>query len=251
MNESIQSLAPSMGRVLARPRGRAAGRGAPQREGPIGALSADRRANARFGRCQEAIMHAGVANYCRLTGVDEDPTQAHLSEYLDAIGNAVGRHPGVVAHRAGDAVLAQFHAPSGAVSCALGIQRLIRGRDAGLPRKRRVEFRTGINIGDVIADRDDLYGNAVNVLECLQSLGGNGRDRRARGGARGYRQRRLRRVTLHRRAARVEHRAPGARLLDARAARFAARRVAEPRRHHALALRVARGRHRPCRRHAS
>ena len=111
-------------------------------------------------------MYADVANYCRLTGVDEDGAHAHLSEYLDAIG----RHRGVVAHHAGDAVLARFDTPSEAVFCALGIQRLIRDRNAGLPRGRRVEFRIGINIGDVIADRDDLYGDAANVTARPQSL---------------------------------------------------------------------------------
>lgn len=139
----------------------AVARGEPQATG---------RAGGRYARRLVAIMYADVASYCRLTGTDEDGTHARLTEYLDVVGAAIERHGGEVAHYAGDAVLAQFATVTDAASCALAIQRTLRERNAALAPDRRVEFRIGINVGDVIADRRDIYGNAVNVAARLQSI---------------------------------------------------------------------------------
>jgi len=128
------------------------------------------RAGGRYARRLVAIMYADVASYCRLTGADEDGTHARLSEYLDAIGAAIGHHEGEVSHYAGDAVLARFGTVTDAVTCALAIQRELGVRNAGLTHDRRVDFRIGINVGDVIADRADIFGNAVNVAARLQGL---------------------------------------------------------------------------------
>jgi class 3 adenylate cyclase len=128
------------------------------------------RAGGRYARRLVAIMYADVASYSRLTGTDEDGTHARLTEYLDAMSAAIERHGGEVTHYAGDAVLAQFASVTDAASCALAIQRTLRARNADLALVRRVEFRIGINVGDVIADRRDIYGNAVNVAARLQSL---------------------------------------------------------------------------------
>lgn len=127
-------------------------------------------AGTRYARRLVAILYADVARYCRLTGADEDGTHALLSEYLDVVAGAIARHAGEISHYAGDAVLARFATVTDAVTCALAIQRTLGLRNAALPRARRAEFRIGINVGDVIADRDDIFGHAVNVAARLQGL---------------------------------------------------------------------------------
>lgn len=157
MNEPNQSQAPSVGRVIAWP-DRRTKRGAAEGVRP------------RYKRRLAAILHADVAGYSRLTDLDEEGTHARLAQCLDAVTAAVIRHDGAVKHYAGDAVLAQFPTVADALGCALEIQRVVGAGNAGLPPERRLELRIGINLGDVIADRDDLYGSAVNVAARLQQL---------------------------------------------------------------------------------
>jgi class 3 adenylate cyclase len=161
MDESIRTAAPTTGRVLAWP-GCVPGGGHVPGRAP------------RFDRRLVAILYTDVAGYSQLTDVDEDGTHARLIEYLDAIGVVIARHHGAVKHYAGDAVLAQLNTVSEAVACALEIQRILGRRNDGLPRASRLQFRIGINVGDVIADRDDLYGCAVNVAARLQALAAPG-----------------------------------------------------------------------------
>ena len=117
-----------------------------------------------------AILYADVAGYSRLTGEDEDATHRTLSEYLDLISETVESQRGRVMHYAGDAVLAKFNAAVDALSCAAAIQSELRARNQGLPDQRQVQFRIGVNLGDVIEDRGDIYGEGVNVAARLQSL---------------------------------------------------------------------------------
>ena len=117
-----------------------------------------------------AIVYADVAGYSRLTGADEEGTHHTLSAYLDVITAAIAEHGGRVVHFAGDAVLAEFPSVVEAVSCAVAAQRDLRGRNAGVPAERRLEFRIGINLGDIMVDRDDIYGDGVNVAARLESL---------------------------------------------------------------------------------
>ena len=126
--------------------------------------------SARLPRKLAAILYADVAGYSRLTGEDEDATHRHLSEYLDVISSTVEGHRGRVMHYAGDAVLAMFEAVVDALSCAAHIQRELETRNEGLPDERKVQFRIGVNLGDVIEDRGDIYGDGVNIAARLESL---------------------------------------------------------------------------------
>ena len=124
----------------------------------------------RLPRKLAAILYADVAGYSRLTGEDEDATHRLLSEYLDLISATVESHRGRVMHYAGDAVLAMFDAVVDAVSCATEIQDKLRERNQELPNGRKVQFRIGVNSGDVIEDRGDIYGDGVNIAARLESL---------------------------------------------------------------------------------
>ena len=117
-----------------------------------------------------AIFYADVAGYSRLTGDDEDATHRTLSEYLDLISTVVTTHRGQVMHYAGDAVLAQFNAALDALSAAVAVQTELERRNEFLPEGRRVRFRIGVNLGDVIEDRGDIYGDGVNVAARLEAL---------------------------------------------------------------------------------
>ena len=125
---------------------------------------------ARLPRKLVAIVYADVAGYSRLTGEDEDATHRTLSEYLDIIANTVESHRGRVMHYAGDAVLARFDAVLDALSSAVAIQTELGHRNDGVPVNERVQFRIGINLGDVIEDRRDIYGDGVNVAARLEAL---------------------------------------------------------------------------------
>jgi TolB-like protein len=124
----------------------------------------------RLPRKLAAILYADVAGYSRLTGEDEDATHRALSEYLDLISCAVGQYRGRVTHYAGDAVLAMFDAVIDSLSCAVHIQKELKNRNRDLPDERKVQFRIGVNLGDVIEDRGDIYGDGVNVAARLESL---------------------------------------------------------------------------------
>jgi adenylate cyclase len=117
-----------------------------------------------------AILYADVAGYARLSGEDEDATHRALSAYLDLIAKTIEDHHGQVMHYAGDAVLAKFDAVVNALSTAVAIQKELKTRNQDLPDKRRVQFRIGVNLGDVIEDRGDIYGDGVNVAARLESL---------------------------------------------------------------------------------
>ena len=110
----------------------------------------------RLPRKLAAILYADVAGYSRLTGEDEDATHRTLSEYLDQIASTIESHHGHVMHYAGDAVLAQFGAVLDALSAAVTIQEELKIRNQDLPDERKVRFRIGVNLGDVIEDRGDI-----------------------------------------------------------------------------------------------
>ena len=117
-----------------------------------------------------AIFYADVADYSRLTGDDEEATHRHLSQYLDILSNLISEYGGRVVHYAGDAVLADFGTVTQAVEAATNIQNNLFERNKDLPLDRKVNFRIGINLGEVIEDRGDIYGNDVNVAARLESL---------------------------------------------------------------------------------
>jgi TolB-like protein/class 3 adenylate cyclase/Tfp pilus assembly protein PilF len=115
-----------------------------------------------------AIFYADVAGYSRLTGEDEEGTHRTLSAYLDTITTVIEGHGGRVLHYAGDAILAEFASVVVAVTCAVEVQRDLALRNQSGPDGQQIDFRIGINQGDVIVDRGELYGDGVNIAARLQ-----------------------------------------------------------------------------------
>ncbi len=128
------------------------------------------RMEGRLPRKLAAILYADVAGYSRLTGDDEEGTHRLLSEYLNVFSHTIEEHQGNVVHYAGDAVLADFNTVSEAVSCATHIQSKIGVRNQGVPGESKLQFRIGVNLGEVIVDRDDIYGDGVNIAARLEAL---------------------------------------------------------------------------------
>jgi len=117
-----------------------------------------------------AILYADVAGYSRLTGADEEGTHRTLDAYLDAFTASIKSHDGRVVHYAGDAVLAEFTSVVAALTSAAAVQRELEARNRDHPDDRKLRFRIGINLGEVIVDRDDIYGDGVNIAARLESL---------------------------------------------------------------------------------
>ena len=117
-----------------------------------------------------AILYADVANYSRLTGLDEEGTHRSLSSCLDLMTVLIERYYGSVVHFAGDAILAEFGTASNALSCAATMQQELAVHSEGLADDRKMQFRMGVNLGEVIVDRDDIYGDGVNVAARLEGL---------------------------------------------------------------------------------
>jgi class 3 adenylate cyclase len=117
-----------------------------------------------------AIFCADVFGYSRLTGENEEATHRTLTAYRKIIDALIEQHRGRFVHSAGDSVLAEFVSVVNAVECAVEIQTTLRTENAQLPAARRMEFRIGINVGDVIADGIEIYGDGVNVAARLESL---------------------------------------------------------------------------------
>ncbi|WP_264210662.1 adenylate/guanylate cyclase domain-containing protein [Leisingera thetidis] len=119
-----------------------------------------------------AILVADIAGYSRLAGLDEDGTLAQLRVLRsDVVDPAVATHNGRVVKRTGDGALVEFRSVVEAVRCAIEIQTAMIPRNAGLPQDRRIEFRMGIHIGDVVEERDgDLMGDGVNIAARLEGI---------------------------------------------------------------------------------
>jgi adenylate cyclase len=116
------------------------------------------------------ILSADVFGYSRLMGLDEAGTLATLNTYRTAMSDLIARHRGRVVNAAGDHLLAEFASAVMAVQCAVEIQRQIAERNAALDPDRQMWFRIGINLGDVIVERDDLFGDDVNIAARLQGM---------------------------------------------------------------------------------
>lgn len=116
------------------------------------------------------ILAADVAGYSRLMAENEEATRATLTAYRATIAEIVGDHAGRVFGAAGDSVICEFASAVQAVRAAVAIQRALHRRNADLPDGRRMEFRIGLNLGDVMVEGDDLLGDAVNVAARLQEV---------------------------------------------------------------------------------
>jgi adenylate cyclase len=121
-----------------------------------------------------AILSADAAGYSRLMGDDEAATVRTITEYREVISATVGRHGGRVVDAPGDNVLAEFSSVVDAVECAVEIQHELSSRNAALPDSRRMLFRIGINLGDVIVEGARLYGDGVNIAARLEGLAEGG-----------------------------------------------------------------------------
>src|SRR6516164_1153745 len=122
-----------------------------------------------------AILAADVAGYSRLMGADEEGTHARLrAHFAELVEPKIAEHRGRVVKNTGDGLLAEFASVVDAVRCAAEIQRAMADRDLDVAEERRLRFRVGVNLGDVIADGGDIYGDGVNIAARLEGLAAPG-----------------------------------------------------------------------------
>ena len=117
-----------------------------------------------------AILSADVKGYSRLMGEDEVGTIHTLNAYKEVMTSLIQHHRGRVVDAPGDNVLAEFGSVVDAVECAVEIQKELKTRNAELPENRRMEFRIGVNLGDVIEDGEQILGDGVNIAARLENL---------------------------------------------------------------------------------
>ena len=157
---AVQLLSPKVAKVLRRLRLNCAGKAANQQ---------------RVERRLAAILAADVAGYSRLMTADEEGTHFRLLTHRrEVIEPKIREHRGRIVKHTGDGALAEFSSVVDAVRCALEVQQLMLARNAGVSQGRRIEFRMGVNLGDVIVAPDDIYGHGVNLAARLESLAAPG-----------------------------------------------------------------------------
>jgi adenylate cyclase len=123
-----------------------------------------------FKRKLSAILSADVEGYSRLMGEDEEATVRTITAYREVLSTLIQQHNGNVVDSPGDNLLAEFASVVDAVQCAVAVQKEIKARNDELPENRRMQFRIGINLGDVIQEEDRIYGDGVNVAARLEGL---------------------------------------------------------------------------------
>lgn len=121
-----------------------------------------------------AILSADVKGYSRLMGVDEEGTLCTLTAYREVMAMLIQKHQGRVVNAPGDALLAEFESVVDAVKSAVEIQRELTKRNAELPTDRRMEYRIGINLGDVMVEGEAIYGDGINIASRMESLADGG-----------------------------------------------------------------------------
>ena len=125
----------------------------------------------RVERRLAAILAADVAGYSRLTGLDEEGTHVRLRERLRGLADPkISEHRGKVVKHTGDGVLAEFGSVVDAVRCAIEVQRGMAEQNAAMPQVKRIEFRIGIHVGDIIVDDNDIFGDGVNIAARLEGI---------------------------------------------------------------------------------
>ena len=117
-----------------------------------------------------AIFSADVKGYSRLMSEDEEATVRTLNAYKEVMANLIQQHHGRVVDAPGDNVLAEFGSVVDAVRCAVEVQKELKVKNSDLPENRRMEFRIGVNLGDVIEDGEQILGDGVNIAARLESL---------------------------------------------------------------------------------
>ena len=124
----------------------------------------------RVGRRLAAIVAADVAGYSRLMGLDEVGTARTLREHRKVIDALVAKHGGRLVKTTGDGVLLEFPSVVDAVECAVAVQAVMARRNEGIPQDRRMLFRIGINLGDILIEGEDILGDGVNVAARLEGI---------------------------------------------------------------------------------
>jgi len=124
----------------------------------------------RVGRRLAAIVAADVAGYSRLMGLDEVGTARTLREHLTVTDTLVANHGGRLVKTTGDGVLLEFPSVVDAVECAVAVQAAMAQRNEGVPQDQRMLFRIGINLGDILIEGDDIFGDGVNVAARLEGI---------------------------------------------------------------------------------
>jgi adenylate cyclase len=123
-----------------------------------------------FKRKLTTILSADVEGYSRLMGDDEEATVRTLTAYREVLSTLIRQHNGKVLDSPGDNLLAEFVSVVDAVQCAVAVQKEIKARNDQLPENRRMQFRIGINLGDVIQEDERIYGDGVNIAARLEGL---------------------------------------------------------------------------------
>src|SRR5438876_1451571 len=121
-----------------------------------------------------AILSADVKGYSRLMGEDEEATIRTLTAYREVMSTRIQQQRGRVVDSPGDNLLAEFASVVDAVRCAVEIQQELTAKNADLPAQRKMEFRIGINVGDVVVEGERLYGDGVNIAARLEGLAEGG-----------------------------------------------------------------------------
>jgi class 3 adenylate cyclase len=124
----------------------------------------------RVERRLSAIMAADVAGYSRLMGLDEAGTARMLREHRVVADAVVAKHGGRIVKTTGDGLLIEFPSVVDAVECAVAVQTVMAERNEGVPRDRRMLFRIGINLGDILIEGDDILGEGVNIAARLEGI---------------------------------------------------------------------------------
>src|SRR5262252_10219598 len=118
-----------------------------------------------------AILAADVAGYSRLMGADEEGTHERLKAHLGELVNPkIREHRGRIVKNTGDGFLAEFGSVVDGVRCAVEVQQETAERNAAIAPEKRIEFRIGVNLGDVIVDEHDIFGDGVNVAARLEAM---------------------------------------------------------------------------------
>ena len=124
----------------------------------------------KITRKLRAILSADVKGYSRMMGEDEVGTYQTLSANLKSIHSIISTHNGRVFSSPGDAVMAQFSSVVDAVNCAVEMQEKIEAVNADVPEDNKMQFRIGVNLGDVIHDGEQVYGDGVNIAARIETL---------------------------------------------------------------------------------
>jgi adenylate cyclase len=131
-------------------------------------------ADEGFKRKLTAILSADVTGYSRLMAEDEASTVKTLTDYREVMSELIKQHRGRVVDSPGDNLLAEFSSVVDAVQCAVAVQKELETRNADLDESRRMQFRIGINLGDVIQEEERIYGDGVNIAARLEGLANPG-----------------------------------------------------------------------------